>query len=138
METIKGRDCQAGKWYQLYTGERMLCLGPSLGIKSCSFVRADYYVLNYAESDFTALPDCTGWDWQPPPKYRPFKDAWEFVRAVDGRDVYVAGSQRSLVCVDFSASCDLVVRFDCEWFSFAQLLERATFEDTGEPCGVKL
>ena len=65
METIKGRDCQAGKWYQLYTGERMLCLGPSLGIKSCSFVRADYYVLNYAESDFTALPDCTGWDWQP-------------------------------------------------------------------------
>jgi hypothetical protein len=138
METIKGRDCQAGKWYELDSGERMLCLGPNNENRSCAFVRSDYYVLNYQGSEFKPLPDCTGWDWKPEPKYRPFKDAWEFVRAVDGRRLVVDGRERWISSVDFSVNAALVVRFGPEWLSLQCVLDSVKFFDTGEPCGVKL
>jgi hypothetical protein len=130
MATIK-----PGDWIEHY-GMRRLVFDVHQG--GLDTVSKDGDVSFNNTDAITPLPDCTGWDWAPPPKYRPFTDAWEFVRAIDGREIVIGGLPRRIGCVDFSASSDLVVRLDCQWFSFAQLLERATFEDTGEPCGVKL
>jgi hypothetical protein len=130
METIK-----PGDWIEHY-GMRRLVFDVHKG--GLDTVSKDGDVSFNNTDAITPLPDCTGWDWHPEPKYRPFKDAWEFVRAVDGQRLALDGRERWVSCVDFAAASALVVRFGPEWLSLKCLLERVKFLDTGEPCGVKL
>jgi hypothetical protein len=145
MDKIKPQDCVAGKWYYCEeSNERLLCVHTTekagLFIEDAnSSGNVKNFVMSRLETFLvTPLPDCTGWDWVAPPKYRPFKDAWEFVRVVNGRDIRIGGIRRKVASVDFVTACDLVVRFDCEWLSLHKLVKVGVFADTGEPCGVKL
>jgi hypothetical protein len=81
---VLAKDAKAGQWYKDRNGARILCVG---GDKR--FVRevGDVFCL-WNNEELDHLPDCTGWDWQPPKpekKYRPFANAAEFVQELRHR-----------------------------------------------------
>jgi hypothetical protein len=74
---VLAKDAKAGQWYQDNDGVRFLCCdGRRLWTPEGETWNA------YIDKELTHLPDCTGWDWQPPKpekKYRPFANAAEFM-----------------------------------------------------------
>jgi hypothetical protein len=87
---VLAKDAKAGQWYQDNNGQRFLCCdGRRLWTPEGETWNAHY------DLELTHLPDCTGWDWQPPKpekKYRafatwqewwPHRDRW--VRMNDDR-----------------------------------------------------
>jgi hypothetical protein len=84
----------------------------------------------------THLPDCTGWDWQPPPKYRPFINGWELVENAKGRAIRSRCGVVRLEVVHFDGD-PLCAQLNGEWYSLDAICKEFSFIDTGEPCGVK-
>jgi hypothetical protein len=70
-EKVLAKDAKAGQWYEDRNGDRSLCV-----YEPNNFVRKDTGVFGFwSDEKLTHLPDCTGWDWQPPKpekKYREF------------------------------------------------------------------
>lgn len=73
---IKASEAVPGQWYEDHLGRRFLCIDP---------MRAYYHEVGFfsinANEDLTHLPDCTGWDWQPPKpekRYRAFASFQEW------------------------------------------------------------
>jgi hypothetical protein len=151
MDKIEAINCETNKWYEHDTWGRVLC---------CGCVNKTCYQMAFAvrptgdrlkvmgetstsmkffcdEALFTPLPDCTGWDWQPPPKYRPFRDAWEFVESAKGRRIACQSGTMEITAVDFEEH-PLCVNICGGWYSLKALCDQFIFEDTGSPCGVRL
>jgi len=75
---VLAKDAKAGQWYRKRDGIRVLCCSSDK-----RFIRdiGDVFRL-WDDDELTHLPDCTGWDWQPPKpekKYRPFANAAEYM-----------------------------------------------------------
>jgi hypothetical protein len=74
---VLAKDAKAGQWYQDNDGTRFLCCdGRRLWTPEGETWNA------YIDKELTHLPDCDGWDWQPPKpekKYRPFANAAEYM-----------------------------------------------------------
>jgi hypothetical protein len=138
---VKPEDCVAGKWYHREGWGRVLACGTTGGDKIPAFavrVGATTQMRYFYDEFLTHLPDCTGWDWQPPPpKYRPFKDAWEFLDAIRGRKVLVNGNLNQVELVDLREGETTAYLTGQGWKCFDFVLENCTFSDTGEPCGVR-
>jgi hypothetical protein len=135
METIKATDCEIGKWYHDST-KLLLCIGP-LADGWKQFVDKEYKLQANKDFAMEPLPNCTGWDWVEPPKYRPFKDAWEFVESAKGRRIACQAGSMQITAVDFSEH-PICVKLCGGWYSLKALCEQFIFEDTGSPCGVEL
>ena len=80
---VLAKDAKAGQWYVDSDGTRFLCCdGRRLWTPEGETWNA------YVDKELTHLPDCTGWDWQPPKpekKYRPFANAAEFLEELRHR-----------------------------------------------------
>jgi len=80
---------------------------------------------------------------KPPPKYRPFTDAWEFVEHAKRREILKDGERVNIREIRLNHH-RFILYGKTEWmshsrlFSAQDLLDQCTFEDTNEPCGVKL
>jgi hypothetical protein len=126
---------KVGDWVE-YEGIRRFVYATE-GIAIVHFVSrlgdTDYDV----EPSVTPLPDCTGWDWQPEPKYRPFEDAWEFLDAIRGRKVLLNGKATEVNLVDFREGYTTAYLTGLGWERLVFVLDNCTFADTGEPCGVR-
>lgn len=76
-----------GDWVE-YRGERWLVYNTSTGVGGHISEVVDRYGRNdrFCVNQLTPLPDCTGWDWKPEPKWRPatIEDA---IRAIRGETV---------------------------------------------------
>jgi len=135
--------CEAGKWYQHEFWERVLCCGKVNEKDGVMFVvqqkpaERGLLMLQGRGEYLAPLPDCTGWDWQPPPKYRPFRDAWEFVESAKGRRIACQSGTMEITAVDFEEH-PLCVNICGGWYSLKALCDQFIFEDTGSPCGVRL
>ena len=85
---VLAKDAKAGQWYVDSDGTRFLCCdGRRLWTPEGETWSA------YVDKKLTHLPDCTGWDWQPPKpekKYRAFASREEWW---PNRDRWVLGSQ---------------------------------------------
>ena len=72
-EKVLAKDAKAGQWYESESGARWLCIDGN------RLSDSQYVLLLNELAPLTHLPDCTGWDWQPPKpetKYRAFK-TWQ-------------------------------------------------------------
>jgi hypothetical protein len=81
-ETVLAKDAKAGEWYRCENGDRVLCLEGNT-----VWDREDGVCDLSEEHQLEHLPDCTGWDWEPPkPKsrYRPFLGSDEFLSHLEG------------------------------------------------------
>jgi hypothetical protein len=146
METINTSQCEALRWYQT-ADERLLCINVDADREAVAFAKKKsgpigFSVMEMWNCTVTPLPDCTGWDWQPPPKYRPFKDAWEFVEHAKRRDILCDGKPLDLTEIRLEAYRFVLVAkltntLTSSWTGL-ELVEQCTFADTNEPCGVKL
>lgn len=77
---IKASEAVPGQWYEDETCDRVLCCKPG-SFYSSAF--GFYYLItaNAVRRELTHLPDCTGWDWQPPKpekRYRAFASMREW------------------------------------------------------------
>jgi hypothetical protein len=137
--TIKASEYEVGKWYEDQNGKRLLCIGPCLdkvGFKS--FISAKYDIQNNSTWEFKPLPDCTGWDWQPPKpekKYRPFANAAEFMPH-RGRWVYLLDdpADQLLIC----SFGDLGIFYLQSLTTWEAMFSQAKFDDDGTPFGVEV
>ena len=89
-ETVLAKDAKAGEWYRCENGDRVLCLEGST-----VWDQDDGVSVLSEEHQLEHLPDCTGWDWEPPKpekKYRAFQtwQEWWPHRERWFRDVYGA------------------------------------------------
>jgi hypothetical protein len=150
MNKIKPQDCVVGKWYYCEESKgRLLCVHTTekagLFIEDAnSRGNVKKFVMSRIETLLmTPLPDCTGWDWVAPPKYRAFKDAWEFVEHAKRREIWKGGQRLDIPEIKLNHNHYLLygktdsMNHTC-LFSGQDLLEQCTFADTNEPCGVKL
>ena len=67
---VLAKDAKAGQWHKDRNGARILCVGGKRFVREVG----DVFGL-WSNEELTHLPDCTGWDWQPPKpekKYRAF------------------------------------------------------------------
>jgi hypothetical protein len=73
-EKVLAKDARAGQWYRSEQyGIMLCCMGLAFWTPSTETVDIN------ANDELTHLPDCTGWDWQPPKpetKYRAF-ETWQ-------------------------------------------------------------
>jgi hypothetical protein len=80
---VLAKDAKAGQWYRSEQyGIMLCCMGLAFWTPLTETVDID------ANDELTHLPDCTGWDWQPPKpekKYRAFANAAEFVEELRHR-----------------------------------------------------
>jgi hypothetical protein len=69
-KTVLAKDAKAGQWYRSERyGIMLSCMGLAFWTPLTETVDID------ASDELTHLPDCTGWDWEPPKpekKYRAF------------------------------------------------------------------
>jgi hypothetical protein len=70
-EKVLAKDAKAGQWYESISGFRLLCIKGSRVANDGGEI-----VFLGSGVELTHLPDCTGWDWQPP---KPEKRYREFV-----------------------------------------------------------
>ena len=135
MDKIKATDCEIGKWYHDETWGRVLSCG--VGSRDSIPAFATMYngqvMLRFFGREVSPLHDCTGWDWQPEPKYRAFKDHAEFA---PHRDRWITRAVKD-GCFIATVYTDSGIYVGNQFTSYAELLE-FTFADTNEPCGVKL
>jgi hypothetical protein len=132
--TVLAKDAKAGQWYKDRNGRRCICVG---GDKR--FVRevGDVFCL-WNNEELDHLPDCTGWDWQPPKpekKYRPFANAAEFAPH-RGRWVYLLDdpADQLLIC----SFGDLGIFYLQSLTTWEAMFSQAKFADDGTPFGVEV
>jgi hypothetical protein len=80
---VLAKDAKAGQWYMNNSGTRFLCCDGRRLWTPEGETWNSYYDL-----ELTHLPDCNGWDWQPPKpekKYRAFANAAEFLEELRHR-----------------------------------------------------
>ena len=80
---VLAKDAKAGQWYEWQSGKRVLCCDSQR-----IWARETETFIIGKDVELTHLPDCTGWDWQPPKpekKYRPFANAAEFLEELRHR-----------------------------------------------------
>jgi hypothetical protein len=82
---VLAKDAKAGQWYKVVGrgGDRVLCCNQ----RRFWTPHAQAFQLGN-DVELTHLPDCDGWDWQPPKpekKYRPFANAAEFIEELRHR-----------------------------------------------------
>jgi hypothetical protein len=131
---VLAKDAKAGQWYKSRDYGIMLCCN------GLSFWTPITETVDLGERDeLTHLPDCTGWDWQPPKpekKYRPFANAAEFM---PHRGRWVKSELE-----DFSSaivSCtDRAVWLGSATIgtSYGEMCKDFTFADDGTPFGVEV
>lgn len=77
---IKASEAVPGQWYE--TDKRWLCVSESNKLKTARFYNPTKDVIGmFDDASITHLPDCTGWDWQPPKpekRYRAFATLQEW------------------------------------------------------------
>ena len=129
--TIKASEAKIGQWYSW--NERVLCVSndgrnPVFVRRSSGDDGSVSFVTVWQDSPVTHLPDCDGWDWEPPkPTYRPFKSAHEFTPY---RGQWVADQYGEIFRVT-RYNDKSVDGCDCGY-----ALDNWTFDD-GSPFGVK-
>jgi hypothetical protein len=100
---VKVSEAVPGKWYENHIGVRCLCVGP--GRLYCSnlgiFTMSPHELL-------THLPDCTGWDWQPPQPKKRYRAFASFEEWWPHRERWVRhGIRVGIVCYDNKYAQDL-------------------------------
>jgi hypothetical protein len=157
MDKINTRSCKEWQWYyDSELNQRLFCVAVDAENERATFVSADpshpigFKITRLWNYLLTPLPDCTGWDWVAPPKYRPFKDAAELLEYGEFRRITYTtlancSCEYGIGMVDLRMGQDLTIckLWDVNygwtpWLSAQTMLEHCTFADTGEPCGVKL
>jgi hypothetical protein len=136
-----GHEWKVGDWCD-YNGKRGLVYLVQNDV--VNFVsRTGHNDYSYLDSDAVKhLPDCTGWDWEPPKpelQYRPFANAAEFAPY---RDQWVKDKKTgSLIArpVGYDASCvHFINSVGNEYIgSYEKLFSCVLFED-GSPFGVMI
>jgi len=127
-------DAKAGQWYKDNDGVRFLCCdGRRLWTPEGETWNA------YIDKELTHLPDCDGWDWQPPKpekKYRPFANAAELM---PHRGRWVKHKLQ-----DFSSAI-VACTDSAVWLgsatigtSYGEMCKDFTFADDGTPFGVEV
>lgn len=83
------------------------------------------------------LPDCTGWDWQPPtPQYRPYENQAECIEHLHGK--LIVSNRSPTVARTIAAFYECTVHtFYTGIVGYKELLSDWIMYDTKEPCGVK-
>lgn len=83
------------------------------------------------------LPDCTGWDWKPERKYRPFANDREFAPHFD-RKVCWKSDSRSVGRIVFYNEDEVWVGGSVCGVPFKSAFEQFVFDDDGSPFGVEV
>lgn len=139
---------EAGQWYRTRGGEIWYCIGESKAtsdpldkwVVENRYGQIDTFCIDGSwvendqnESDIVEhLPDCTGFDWEPPkpePKYRPFK--WEERERLRGKWIQFVsnGALIELACDSFYMVQQFTINgYRSDWlFEHAQFLGGARF-----------
>ena len=132
--TVLAKDAKAGQWYMNNSGTRFLCCdGRRLWTPEGETWNA------YYDLELTHLPDCTGWDWQPPKpekKYRQFANAAEFAPHADRWVINDKVPGTRFRVTGFSESG---VTWESRSYDYGHLFEcGAKFADDGSPFGVEV
>lgn len=131
---VLAKDAKAGQWYGDKTGRRFLCCdGRRLWTPEGETWNACY------DLELTHLPDCTGWDWQPPKpekKYRPFANAAEYMPHADR---WVINDKIPGTRFRVTAFSDSGVTWESRGYDYWHLFQcGAKFADDGTPFGVEV
>ena len=146
---------EAGQWYRTRGGSIVYCGSKSAKYKNaflCECNSSPYVVRcnglhihgNCNWDLVEHLPDCTGFDWEPPkpePKYRPFANAEEFKPFRDkwvvsvSTDAITGGFERVVSYDNFRVY--VTIGETIGYWHWPQAMERFTFED-GTPFGVEV
>ena len=130
---VLAKDAKAGQWYKDRNGAGILCVGGNRFVREVG----DVFGL-WSNEELTHLPDCTGWDWQPPKpekKYRPFANAAEFAPHRDRWVKYDGMSGGFLFRI--TGFSDSGARTEHDGAAYKKMLEIAFFDD-GTPFGVEV
>ena len=132
---VLAKDAKAGQWYEDKNGARCLCIG------SCSLAYTPGGCVYHSNGDLklTHLPDCTGWDWQPPKpekKYRAFASAAEYAPHADRWVINDKTPETRFRVTGFS---DSGVAWESRGYEYWHMFEcGAKFADDGTPFGVEV
>ena len=131
---VLAKDAKAGQWYALPKNEGIVlcCKGRSVWTPETETFDV------HGETELTHLPECTGWDWQPPKpekKYRPFANAAEYMPH-RGRWVYLLDdpADQLLIC----SFGDLGIFYLQSLTTWEAMFRQAKFADDGTPFGVEV
>jgi hypothetical protein len=132
---VLAKDAKAGQWYQVVGrgGDRVLCCN-----QRYFWTPQDqtFQIANGVE--LTHLPDCTGWDWQPPKpetKYRAFANAAEYMPH-RGRWVYFCDDMSNQL-LPYSIN-DRYIWHANRSITWGEMFAQAKFADDGTPFGVEV
>jgi len=133
---VLAKDAKAGQWYESISGFRLLCIKGSRVANDGGEI-----VFLGSGVELTHLPDCTGWDWQPPKpekRYRAFSGVHEFLCHLEARCPHDWFFRRK---VDAASQHCSIIGFSEEQFngqSWQSAFDDLVWSKDGSPFGVEV
>jgi hypothetical protein len=138
---MKASEAEIGRWYYDYLNERvLLCIDKLYNGVVFATNSLGYNIYTYVKPE-SVEPIEGGWDWVPPPKYRPFT-LEELLQHRDRRFFNHLDREMQLKSIDllddnYRAVFNFITNGIYRSYTPRQIVDTVRFSD-GKPCGVAL